>query len=326
VDLGASRRDRERRLARAPVRLPLGRAAAALLLAAAAASPAAADSFVVPAALDFSVRDEGFDGFDQVLAGECCIRATAFQTARVRGAAEFDLSSLPPGLIIVSATLRLVLVSASGNFPLDFFGFDGDGMATVGDGNRTDVLLAGGVTVPGDNVLEMSGSQGSPLLALIQSHYGQGSHLGMLFRFTLEDPVFRDMEFAAMEANPSLSTRLLIEALPAPDPPPEVSPPGAAVPFTVAMAAPGLLSLAWEPTAGADSYRIVAGDLRSLAADSGVSPGNAAPVICAVPGAAMTLADPADSAFLLVAGENAGGIGPLGDGSPGPRTADPACP
>ena len=296
--------------------------AALALPCAAAAGTAGADSFVVPATLDFSVRDEGRDGFDQVLEGECCIRATIFTSFRIRGVAEFDLASLPPGLVITSATLRLVLVSGTGDNPADFYAYAADGMATAADAERTDILLAENLQI----VVSPVDFGGAALNSLVQSRYQEAGSVGMVFKLTREHELsFRDLEFAANDGSPSNSARLLIEALPAP-PPPEVSPPGAAVPFTVAMAGPGTLALAWEATPGADSYRLVVGDLLSLIPSGGVTELNAATMMCGIPSVTTTISEPAGSVFLLVAGDNTGGVGPLGSGTAGPRSADLACP
>ena len=304
------------RLGRCIASLP----AAVLLLASSGAELAVADSYEVHADLDFSVRDEGYDGFDQVLEGECCIRATTFQTFRIRGVAEFDLSSLPTGLAITSVTLRLTLVSGTGNNAADFFVFGGDGMATVEDGHRTDVPILENLEV----VTSVVDINHQALVSLVQSRYEQGAWTGILFKLTLEhEAQFRDLEFAANGSNRAL---LLIEASPAPSPPPEVSPPGALVPFTVTRAAPGMLALAWETTAEADSYRIIMGDLGSLHLSGGVSASNAWPLACGITDVTTIIGEPASSVFLLVAGENPGGIGPLGNGAAGPRVADPDCP
>jgi hypothetical protein len=112
----------------------------------------------------------------------------------------------------------------------------------------------------------------------------------------------------------------------APALPPEVSPPGAAVPFTVADAGSGNLQMSWEATSGATTYRIVAGTLASLK-PGGVTASNAAPMACGIAGTTTTLLGPSESSFLLVAGESVGGVGPLGSASGGgPRAAGAACP
>ena len=146
------------------------------------AGQAIADTYIVPAVVDFSVRDEGRDGFDQVLEGECCIRATIFPTFRIRGAAEFDFSSLPPGLVISSATLRLVVASGTGNNPADFFAYSADGVADVADAERTDLPLAANLQVI-TSVLDLNHPS---LTTLVQSRYGQQGHVGILFKLTRE--------------------------------------------------------------------------------------------------------------------------------------------
>jgi len=113
--------------------------------------------------------------------------------------------------------------------------------------------------------------------------------------------------------------------------PEEASPPGAVVPLTVAHTAGGpevgTLDLAWVLTPGAETYRIISGDLATLQPSGAVTAGNAAPVICGVVGLSTSIPEPAGSVFLLVAGENAIGIGPLGDPTDGPpRAAATACP
>ena len=53
---------------------------------------------------------------------------------------------------------------------------------------------------------------------------------------------------------------------------------------------------------------------------------NAATMMCGIPRTTTTMPVPAGSIFLLVAGQNTGGVGPLGSGTLGPRTADSTCP
>jgi hypothetical protein len=147
----------------------------------------------------------------------------------------------------------------------------------------------------------------------------------MMFMLTREhELVFRDLEFAAGPGSTQLA-RLIIETSPAPDPPPEVAPPGSDS-FTVTLTGTGELALEWESAPGCDSYRLVAGDLTSMALSGGVTPLNAAPVLCGISDVVTLIPAPAGSIFLLVAGENAGGIGSLGSGDAGPRAADPTCP
>ncbi len=57
--------------------------------------------------------------------------------------------------------------------------------------------------------------------------------------------------------------------------PTEVSPPFAAVPLTVGVAGPALLKLEWQPTTGAESYRLFIGDYGVLRPMGGVVVGNA---------------------------------------------------
>ncbi len=181
--------------------------AALLILGVGATGSAIADTYVVPAGVDFSVRDEGRDGFDQVLEGECCIRATIFTTFRIRGAAEFDLSSLPPGLVITSVTLRLYVASGTGNNPADFFAYSADGVADIADAERTDLPLAANLQVI-TSVLDLSHPS---LTSLVQSRYAQQGHVGMLFKLTREHETsgFVDLEFVANPGNPNVA-RLVI--------------------------------------------------------------------------------------------------------------------
>ena len=112
-------------------------------------------------------------------------------------------------------------------------------------------------------------------------------------------------------------------------PPLETSPPGTVEPLTVGRSSTEAdqLDLSWEFTAGAASYRIIAGDLDSLQGAGGVTVGNAAPIACGIVGLSASLPEPAGSKFLLVAAEGPGGVGPLGSGLPAtPRIASMSCP
>lgn len=191
-----------------------------------------------------------------------CSRGSAasgrpFSPPFVSAASPSSISSLPAGLTITSVTLRLVLICGIGDNPADFFAYEADGVATTADAERTDILLAENLQI----VTSTTDFGGAALQSLVLSRYQEAGSVGLVFRLTREHELgFRDLEFAANDASPSNSARLLIEALPLALPP-EVSPPGAAVPFTAAMAGPGTLELGWEATAGAESYRIIVGDL-----------------------------------------------------------------
>jgi len=125
--------------------------------------------------------------------------------------------------------------------------------------------------------------------------------------------------------------RVRADSCAGPNLPAETSPPGAVAPLTVEHTAGGpeaaTLDLAWECAVGAETYRVISGDLGTLQPSGGVTVGNAAPVVCGVAGLGTTIPEPAGSVFLLVAGENAAGIGPLGTATGGaPRAADATCP
>jgi cysteine-rich repeat protein len=117
--------------------------------------------------------------------------------------------------------------------------------------------------------------------------------------------------------------------------PEETSPPGAPEPLVVVPASAGdggrqaeatELHVSWGFTPGAASYRIISGDVSSLA-PGGVTAANASPIACGIVGLSTDLPMPAGSVFLLAVGESAAGLGPLGDASDGtPRSAATSCP
>lgn len=148
----------------------------------------------------------------------------------------------------------------------------------------------------------------------------------MRFRFTAQDQDPGQIIEAAVDGFAIHDTVPVCNVY-VPAIPPEVSPPGAATPFTVSRSVPGTLDLGWQSTAGASTYRIISGDLASLASSGGVTAVNAAPLVCGVPGTTVAEAEPAGSVFLLVAGASTGGVGPLGSATGGAaRTAGTTCP
>ena len=110
--------------------------------------------------------------------------------------------------------------------------------------------------------------------------------------------------------------------------PPEVSPPGAAVPLRVTTAVPGQLRLEWEPTMFADSYRVLIGDFFAIRPMSGVVQGNASSTQCGITATTHIIPMPPGNVFLLVAADNSSGTGPLGVGEtvPLPRRGNLICP
>jgi len=108
--------------------------------------------------------------------------------------------------------------------------------------------------------------------------------------------------------------------------PAEVSPPCAATPFTVTRSTLWRLELAWQAASGAATYRIVSGSLSGLQ-PAGVTAVDSFPWACGIVGTINSVAEPGGSIFLLVAGDNAVGTGPLGDASIGTqRITSPICP
>ena len=77
-----------------------------------------------------------FDGVGDIVDHEGTVVAILNQgILETRGAMEFDLSSIPPGSIIESATLNVVLIgrAGTGSIPVQVFGYEGNGTIEPSD-------------------------------------------------------------------------------------------------------------------------------------------------------------------------------------------------
>jgi hypothetical protein len=90
------------------------------------------DPIAVPAATSGSVRADVADGVFDTIAFPGSILVRYDGTFVDRGSFEFDLSSLPAG-VVTSATLNLITVSGFADDPFELYGYAGDGTTAPGD-------------------------------------------------------------------------------------------------------------------------------------------------------------------------------------------------
>ena len=162
---------------------------------------------------------------------------------------------------------------------------------------------------------------------LLSSFIASPTSSTMRFRFTAQDQAPGQIVEAAVDAFRIRDTTSICNVF-APPLPLEVSPPGAGIPFTVERSSTEVdqLDLTWEPTTGATSYRIISGDLVSLQ-PGGVTAANASPLECTIGATTHSFVEPAGSVFLIVQGDSAAGLGPLGDATSAvPRASTTLCP
>lgn len=151
-----------------------------VLFATAASSAPITEHVLVPVA-DGAIFDQGpFDGIgdpDGILDGQS---VTVFLNSRIldsRGVVEFDLTQIPTGKRIQSATLRLVprgmsFLPGTTIAPIQVMGYRGDGTLDVGDFNEgTFLTVYDGLEAPNDSVVEIDVTAFTQLLHRRHRHY-----------------------------------------------------------------------------------------------------------------------------------------------------------